>query len=98
MVKNKIYIELLSQEKFEKLIKKCIEEYGNKVLKLGKDNENLLMTNSQCCKFLQISRVKLWQLVRDGVIPSYRIGNGRRFSKKEILKTLNNNSKKCNHD
>lgn len=51
-----------------------------------------LLTTAQVLKLLQIGRTKLWQLVRGGDLPAYRIGAGRtaplRFRRDEVLRWL----------
>ena len=47
-----------------------------------------LLTTSQVLGFLQIGRTKLWELVRSGAFPAFRIGDGRngalRYRKDDI--------------
>jgi excisionase family DNA binding protein len=53
----------------------------------GADME--LLTSAQVLEMLQIGRTKLWDLVRRGAFPAYRIGEGRnvplRFRRSEVL-------------
>lgn len=36
-----------------------------------------LLTTAQVLEWLQIGRTKLWDLVREGAFPAFRIGDGR---------------------
>lgn len=51
-----------------------------------------LLTTAQVLSLLQIGRTKLWELVRGGDLPAYRIGAGRtaplRFRRDEVLRWL----------
>jgi len=51
-----------------------------------------LLTTAQVLALLQIGRTKLWELVRRGDLPAYRIGDGRtaplRFRRTEVLRWL----------
>lgn len=50
------------------------------------------LTTSQVLELLQIGRTKLWELVRNGAFPAYRIGDGAnaplRYRRHEILRWL----------
>lgn len=51
-----------------------------------------LLTSAQVLELLQIGRTKLWDLVRHGQMPAYRLGSGRnaplRFRRDEVLRWL----------
>jgi excisionase family DNA binding protein len=51
-----------------------------------------LLTTAQVLELLQIGRTKLWDLVRHGQVPAYRLGAGRnaplRFRRDELLRWL----------
>jgi len=51
-----------------------------------------LLTSAQVLALLQIGRTKLWELVRAGELPAYRIGSGRngvlRFRRDEVMRWL----------
>jgi excisionase family DNA binding protein len=55
-------------------------------------NEGGLLTSAQVLELLQIGRTKLWDLVRHGQMPAYRLGAGRnaplRFRRDEVLRWL----------
>lgn len=54
-----------------------------------------LLTTSQVLELLQIGRTKLWELVRSGSFPAYRIGDGRnaalRYPRREVMRWLEGN-------
>jgi len=43
-----------------------------------------LMKAPELMNYLRISRTKLWQLVKEGGLPAYRIGGDFRYRKSEI--------------
>ena len=51
-----------------------------------------LLTTAQVLELLQIGRTKLWELVRSGSLPAYRIGEGSsaplRYRRGEVLAWL----------
>ncbi len=55
-------------------------------------SEPELLTTAQVLDLLQIGRTKLWQLVRGGAFPAYRIGDGRngalRYRRADVLAWL----------
>lgn len=57
--------------------------------------ETELLTTAQVLALLQIGRTKLWDLVRRGAFPAYRVGAGRsaplRFRREEVLRWLDHN-------
>jgi excisionase family DNA binding protein len=54
-----------------------------------------LLTTAQVLDLLQIGRTKLWELVRSGAFPAYRVGTGRsaplRYRRDEVLRWLEGN-------
>lgn len=57
-------------------------------------NEEIL-TSAEARQYLKIGRTKLWQLTRDRIIPSYRLGNSPnaslRYKRSELLRWLEKN-------
>ena len=43
-----------------------------------------LMKTPEVMDYLKVSRTKLWQLVKEGGLPAYRIGGDFRYRKSEI--------------
>jgi len=54
--------------------------------------EGALLTGREVQALLQIGRTKLWELVRGGAFPAYRIGEGRnsalRYRREDVLRWL----------
>ncbi len=54
--------------------------------------ESELLTTAQVLELLQIGRTKLWELVREGAFPAYRLGHGRngalRYRRSDVLRWL----------
>ena len=50
------------------------------------------LTTAQVLRLLQIGRTKLWELVREGAFPAYRIGEGAsaplRYRRSDVLAWL----------
>ncbi len=57
--------------------------------------ESEFLTSAQVLALLQIGRTKLWELVREGSFPAYRIGDGSnaplRYRRAEVLVWLEGN-------
>ena len=57
-------------------------------------NEEIL-TSAEARRYLKIGRTKLWQLTKDQVIPSYRLGSSPnaslRYKRSELLRWLEKN-------
>lgn len=56
--------------------------------------ENIL-TSAEARRYLKIGRTKLWQLTKEQVIPSYRLGSSPnaslRYKRSELLRWLEKN-------
>jgi predicted DNA-binding transcriptional regulator AlpA len=54
--------------------------------------DDVLLTTAQVLDFLQIGRTKLWELVRGGDLPAFRIGDGPngplRYRRKDLVRWL----------
>ncbi len=57
--------------------------------------ERELLTSAEVQEWLSIGRTKLWELVRAGAFPAYRLGEGRsaplRYRRSEVLRWLEHN-------
>jgi excisionase family DNA binding protein len=57
-------------------------------------NEEIL-TSAEARRYLKIGRTKLWQLTKDQLIPSYRLGSSPnaslRYKRSELLRWLEKN-------
>ena len=62
--------------------------------KAGSESTQEVMTINQAAEFLQISRAALYRLIADGEIKGKRVGQRWRFSKKALLKWIENGNGK----
>jgi excisionase family DNA binding protein len=57
--------------------------------------EREFLTSAEVLRLLQIGRTKLWELVREGAFPAYRLGSGRsaplRYRRSEVLRWIERN-------
>lgn len=60
------------------------EEHDKEVAVGGDSSSEPLMKTPEVMSYLKISRTKLWQLVKEGGLPAYRIGGDFRYRKSEI--------------
>ena len=58
-------------------------------------SEDEILTSRGARELLKIGRTKLWDLMRQNLIPAYRVGDGKtsalRFKKSELLAWLDRN-------
>lgn len=54
-----------------------------------------ILTSAEARRYLKIGRTKLWQLTRENLVPSYRLGNSPnaslRYKRTELLRWLERN-------
>jgi predicted DNA-binding transcriptional regulator AlpA len=68
-------------------VDKKIEEYIKKFKQSQKDNEELLSVD-ETLKFLKCSKQALWNWRKNGILPSYRLGNRVYYKKSDIYAKL----------
>jgi len=60
---------------------------------MGRKEE--ILTSAEARRYLKIGRTKLWQLTKEQLIPSYRLGNSPnaslRYKRTELLRWLEKN-------
>jgi len=60
-----------------------------------------ILTSAEARQYLKIGRTKLWQLTKNHVIPSYRLGDSPnaslRYKRSELLRWLEQNRLSGNH-
>lgn len=60
-----------------------------------------ILTSAEARRYLKIGRTKLWQLTKNHVIPSYRLGDSPnaslRYKRSELLRWLEQNRLSGNH-
>jgi len=47
--------------------------------------EKTYLTVREACELIRISRVTLHRMIREGMVPSYKIGGKRLFNRKELI-------------
>lgn len=52
---------------------------------MNEKNNAQIMTVEEVAKFLQLSKITIYKLVKKGKIPGFRIGNSWRFRKDTVL-------------
>lgn len=87
MVK-KFLVDIIDEDEFFVKLSKYRDERDKKILLQLKEQQEPLMTTSQCLEYLHISRNTLLELIKDGQIPFCRIRNSYRFSKTEVYKAV----------
>ncbi len=50
--------------------------------------DDTLMTTTELMKFLNLSRTKIWTLIRNESLPAFKFGGDYRFRKSEILQWM----------
>ena len=53
-----------------------------------------VLTTEEACEYLRTTKTTLFKMVREGVIPSARVGNSFRFLKSELEDFLRGNGRK----
>lgn len=90
MVK-KLLIEIIDEDEFFENFTKKLDEREKRILLAFKDDQEILMTTSQCLEYLGICNTTLHKMIKKGQIPFFRVGNKLRFSKKEVRKAFSIN-------
>lgn len=85
---KKVLFEIISQEELEKIISKAIEASLAKTGSARREFKDELFTTEELCLFLKLSRVTIWALTKQGLIPFMRVGNQKRYLKSKVLKKL----------
>lgn len=85
---KKVIYEINSSEELESLISKAV---GIALIKTNKSNnkQDEILTTEELCSWLKLSRVTVWHLTKNGILPFLRVGNQKRFLKSEVLNILN---------
>jgi hypothetical protein len=78
-----------SPEQLAKLISDGIKEQLDDFSKsLNPQNQDVLLTRTQTCEFLQIDSSTLWAWTNKGKVIAYGIANRRYYKKAELLECL----------
>lgn len=84
----KIIYEVNSSEELERLVAKTIENALAKSNSKKIELKDELLTTEELGAYLKLSRVSIWALTKNGVIPFIRVGNQKRYQKSAVLKKL----------
>lgn len=93
---KKFLIEIIDEEDFFAKLDEKLDEREKRILLALKEEQELLMTTSQCLEFLGICNTTLHKMIKRGQIPFFRVGNKLRFSEKEVRKAFSINNSKIN--
>lgn len=85
---NKILLEVKSSEELKALISKAVESALTKSSLKKKELNDDLLTTDELGAFLKLSRVSIWALTKNGIIPFLRVGNQKRYQKSKVLEKL----------
>lgn len=96
----KTFYEINSPEEFEKIVSKAIENALAKKSSNKRELNDELLTTDELCSFLKLSRVSIWALTKQGILPFMRVGAQKRYLKSSVLKKLAeiNYPKSFNHE
>lgn len=73
-------------ESFSKTVDLKLNEFANKFSAIKEEEE--LLTVEETIKFLKCSKQALWTWRKNGVLPSYRLGNRVFYRKSDIFSKL----------
>ena len=85
---HKVFYEVNSFEELERLVSKAIENALAKSNSHKTELKDELLTTDELCIWLKLSRVSIWTLSKEGIIPFIRVGNQKRYQKSDVLKKL----------
>lgn len=85
---TKILFEINSKEELELFLSKAIENALAKSNFQKTELKDELLTTDELCTWLKLSRVSIWTLSKEGIIPFIRVGNQKRYQKSAVLKKL----------
>jgi len=89
-MQNSILLQNLTPQQLAQLIKDSVKDQFQDVLKdISTQTANeVLLTRTEACKFLQIDSSTLWAWTNKGKVIAYGIGNRRYYKKAELLESL----------
>ena len=89
-MQNSILLQNLTPQQLAQLIKDSVKDQFQDVLKdISTQTANeVLLTRTEACKFLQIDSSTLWAWTNKGKVIAYGIGNRRYYKKAELLISL----------
>lgn len=89
--KQEHIIQLVPKPQTSEIVSGVVKEllpFLEKYKSPPKDEEEELLTVEETLKFLKCSKQALWNWRKNGVLPSYRLGNRVYYKKSDIFKKL----------
>jgi excisionase family DNA binding protein len=80
--------ELNSKEELEAIVSKAIENALAKSNSKKIELKDELLTTEELGAYLKLSRVSIWALTKNGILPFMRVGNQKRYLKSAVLNKL----------
>lgn len=84
---SKQFFTSISSEELKELIQDCINLEFTKISKLSQEPSDLIKAK-EACEFLQVSKVTLYNWMKDGLISGYYLGSRLYFKKSEFVESL----------
>lgn len=81
-------IKVNSKEELEEIVSKAVINALERKIKGNEKDKNEILTTDELCSWLKLSRVTVWQLTKNGILPFIRIGNQKRYLKSDVLKKM----------
>ena len=91
MGSNPVYIYPISLSEINKQYDAKLDRTVERILKKlsqEKEQEEQLLTVEETLKFLKCSKQALWNWRKNGILPSYRLGNRVYYKKSDIFNKL----------
>lgn len=84
---SKQFFTSISSEELKELIQDCINLEITKISNLSQGPSDLIKAK-EACDFLQVSKVTLYNWMKDGLISGYYLGSRLYFKKSELVESL----------
>lgn len=84
---TKQFFTSISSEELKELIQDCINLELKKISNLSQEPSDLIKAK-EACEFLQVSKVTLYNWMKDGLISGYYLGSRLYFKKSEFVESL----------
>jgi hypothetical protein len=93
MQKDHLPLFSLTVGEFKELLKNSINEYLEEIPKSKSYNDDQLIKIGELCKTLNVSRVSVFNWIKNGKIKSYHLNSRLYFKMKDIEAALNSRRK-----
>ena len=77
----------LDEKDIEMIATKLVERI-RPLLKDRISDEDIILTADEVADYLKLSKITIYKLAKDGVLPGFRVGGSWRFSKANIEKMM----------